>query len=55
MENIMSDPIAINSLYGVKSISLESLVQAAKEQPTKIVLDELRSRCQLEADKLVSL
>lgn len=51
----MSDPIALNTLYGVKSISLESLVQAAKEQPTQIVLDELRRRCQSEADKLVSL
>lgn len=51
----MSDPIAINTLYGVKSISLENLMQAAKEQPTQIILDELRRRCQSEADKLVSL
>jgi len=51
----MSDPIVLNTLYEVKSTSLESLVQAAKDQPTQIVLDELRRRCRSEADKLVSL
>lgn len=51
----MSEAIKLNTLYEVKSTSLESLVQAAKKQPTQIVLDELRRRCQSEANKLVSL
>lgn len=51
----MSDPIILNTLYGVQSASLESLAQAAKDRPTQIVLDELRKRCQGEADRLTSL
>ncbi|BBL36005.1 hypothetical protein Nstercoris_02284 (plasmid) [Nitrosomonas stercoris] len=51
----MSDPIALNTLYEVKRTSLEELVQAAKAEPTQIVLDELRRRCQAEADKLAGL
>lgn len=51
----MSDPIILNTLYGVQNTNLESLVQAAKYRPTQIVLNELRRRCQAEADKLVSL
>ncbi|CAM5373180.1 hypothetical protein [Eoetvoesiella caeni] len=51
----MSDPIILNTLYGVQNASLESLVQAATARPSQIVLDELRKRCQAEADKLASL
>lgn len=51
----MSDPIILNTLYGVQNASLESLAQAAKDRPSQLVIDELRKRCQTEADKLTSL
>ncbi|HEY9280688.1 MAG TPA: hypothetical protein VIP51_11500 [Eoetvoesiella sp.] len=51
----MSDPIMLNTLYGVQSASLESLAQAAKDRPSQLVMDELRKRCQAETDRLASL
>lgn len=51
----MSDPIILTTLYGVQNASLESLAQEAAKRPSPLVLDELRKRCQAEAEKLASL
>lgn len=51
----MSEPVMLDTLYGVKYATLDSLVQAAKSRPTQAVLDELRVRCTAEAEKLANL
>lgn len=51
----MSEAIMLDTPYGVKYASLDTLALAARKRPSQAVLDELRCRCAAEAEKLAKL